>query len=132
MGLISDTILRQMMEAGKPKTITTTTESESKQTAKEPLDFGSMGLILSLLLSDLEKTKNTPALSIPPLEPSYGLGGPLGFNPLSTYSPPTLGSTAIAAPRNFPNISNIPIQTEANLPQIDPVTLMNLIFGFGR
>jgi hypothetical protein len=58
---IADLIYNQMATAGKPRTTTQqttgTTTGTSTLSAKSPLDLGSLGLLLYLMLSGRNKTK---------------------------------------------------------------------------
>lgn len=63
---IADAILRQIQQAGQPRTVTQT----ETVTGKEPVDIGSLGLLLYMLLQSQQKGL--------PTEPVGGQVSPFG------------------------------------------------------
>lgn len=56
MGTIADLIYNQMQTAGKPRTTTQRTTGTTSATENAPLDLGSLGLLLYMMLSGRNKT----------------------------------------------------------------------------
>jgi len=70
---IADAILRQIQQAGQPRTVTQT----ETVTGKEPIDIGGLGLLLYMLM-EMQKGGMPTAPSgevIPPSGPMAGLQG---------------------------------------------------------
>ena len=91
---IADLIYNQMMTAGKPRTTTQTSTGTSTLKQQSPLDIGSLGLLLYLILSGQNKTSPGLGSASSPAALQSFIQGPMssiGTLPASSYSPASWG-----------------------------------------
>jgi len=86
---IADLIYSQMAQAGKPRTTTQqttgTTTGTSTLSAKSPLDLGSLGLLLYMMLSGGNKTPGGLGAASSPAALQQSIQGPRGnYTPLNS------------------------------------------------
>lgn len=86
---IADLIYSQMAQAGKPRTTTQRTTGTVKATENAPLDLGSLGLLLYLMLSGNKSNNALGAASSPTSLQSF-IRGPMS----STGTLPTAYGSA--------------------------------------
>ncbi len=114
MPLITDQIMKQMNRIGEPRV---TTQESTLTAPQEGLDFGSIGLILAMLMG---MNQGGPGAGLPDIATGGGLGG-------TATGSVGLGGLAGASPL-----------ATAGAPQVDPQTLQLLMSilgggsGFGR
>ena len=112
MGFITDSMVNQLGQIGKPKTTTST--STSTATSNEPLNIGNMALMALMLMEEYaKKTPNAALASAAPVT--------------------TLANTPVPQ-SNISNPANLMAQAQGNTTNMDPMQLMALIqkmFGGG-